>query len=61
VLSDKVEELKKTKEAVTVLHKLKVWPDIEKVCRYAKLYCLLNNNQAMWTNVLNDEIFGPCL
>jgi len=31
VLSDKVQEIKKTKEAVTVLHKLKVWPDIEKV------------------------------
>jgi len=31
VLSDKVQELKKTKEAVAVLHKLKVWPDIEKV------------------------------
>jgi large subunit ribosomal protein L4e len=31
VLSDKVQELKKTKEAVTVLHKLKIWPDIEKV------------------------------
>lgn len=31
VLSDKVQELKKTKEAVGVLHKLKVWPDIEKV------------------------------
>lgn len=31
VLSDKVEELKKTKEAVTVLRKLKVWSEIEKV------------------------------
>jgi large subunit ribosomal protein L4e len=31
VLSDKVQEIKKTKEAVTVLHKLKIWPDIEKV------------------------------
>jgi len=31
VVSDKVQELKKTKEAVSVLHKLKVWPDIEKV------------------------------
>ena len=31
VLSDKVQELKKTKEAVTVLRKLKVWSDIEKV------------------------------
>lgn len=30
VLSDKVEELKKTKEAVGVLRKLKAWPDIEK-------------------------------
>jgi len=31
VLSDKVEELKKTKEAVTVLRKLKAWNEIEKV------------------------------
>jgi large subunit ribosomal protein L4e len=31
VLTDKIQELKKTKEAVGVLHKLKVWPDIEKV------------------------------
>lgn len=31
VLTDKVQELKKTKEAVAVLQKLKVWPDIEKV------------------------------
>lgn len=31
VLDDKVEEIKKTKEAVGVLRKLKVWPDIEKV------------------------------
>lgn len=31
VLSDKVEELKKTKEAVGVLRKLKLWPEIEKV------------------------------
>jgi large subunit ribosomal protein L4e len=38
VLSDKVEELKKTKEAVTVLRKLKVWSEIEKVC-----ICLLGN------------------
>jgi len=31
VLEDKVQEVKKTKEAVTVLRKLNVWPDIEKV------------------------------
>merc|ERR1712076_189409 len=31
VLSDKVEELKKTKEAVGVLRKVKAWSDIEKV------------------------------
>ncbi|RNA04149.1 60S ribosomal L4 [Brachionus plicatilis] len=31
VLSDKVEEVKKTKEAVAVLRKLKAWNDIEKV------------------------------
>lgn len=31
VLSDKVEELKKTKEAVGVLRKIKAWEDIEKV------------------------------
>jgi len=31
VVSDKVEEIKKTKEAVTVLKKLKAWSDIEKV------------------------------
>lgn len=31
VLSDKVEELKKTKEAVGVLRKIKAWSDIEKV------------------------------
>merc|ERR1712154_678259 len=31
VLSDKVEEIKKTKEAVQVLKKLKAWSDIEKV------------------------------
>ncbi|ESO06800.1 hypothetical protein HELRODRAFT_185478 [Helobdella robusta] len=31
VLSDKVQEIKKTKEAVGVLRKLKAWPDIEKV------------------------------
>jgi len=31
VLSDKVEELKKTKEAVHVLRKFKVWSEIEKV------------------------------
>jgi len=31
VLSDKVEELKKTKEAVQVLRKLKLWSEIEKV------------------------------
>jgi len=33
VLEDKVQELKKTKEAVAALHKLNVWPDIEKVMR----------------------------
>jgi len=31
VISDKIEELKKTKEAVTVLRKFGAWPDIEKV------------------------------
>ncbi|CAH1789070.1 unnamed protein product [Owenia fusiformis] len=31
VMSDKIEELKKTKEAVQVLKKLKAWPDIQKV------------------------------
>jgi len=31
VVSDKVEELKKTKEAVTLLKKVKAWSDIEKV------------------------------
>ncbi|BFY97581.1 hypothetical protein BsWGS_00621 [Bradybaena similaris] len=31
VISDKVEEIKKTKEAVAVLKKLKAWKDIEKV------------------------------
>lgn len=31
VVSDKVEELKRTKEAVQVLRKLKAWSDIEKV------------------------------
>merc|ERR1719411_2458914 len=31
VLSDKVEEVKKTKEAVAVLKRLKAWSDIEKV------------------------------
>jgi len=33
VLEDKVQEVKKTKEAVTVLRKLNVWPDIEKVIK----------------------------
>jgi len=32
VLNDKVQELKKTKEAVGVLRKLKAWREIEKVC-----------------------------
>jgi large subunit ribosomal protein L4e len=31
IVSDKIQELKKTKEAVGVLRKLKAWPDIEKV------------------------------
>jgi len=31
VVSDKVEEMKKTKEAVTLLKKLRAWQDIEKV------------------------------
>jgi len=31
VISDKVEEYKKTKEAVALLRRLKAWPDIEKV------------------------------
>lgn len=31
VVSDKIEEIKKTKEAVLVLKKLKAWSDIEKV------------------------------
>jgi large subunit ribosomal protein L4e len=31
VITDKIQELKKTKEAVTVLRKLKAWADIEKV------------------------------
>ena len=31
VLSDKVEEYKRTKDAVQLLKRLKVWPDIEKV------------------------------
>jgi large subunit ribosomal protein L4e len=31
VLSDKVEEVKKTKEAVRILRKLNAWKDIEKV------------------------------
>jgi len=31
VISDKVEEYKKTKEAVGLLRRLKAWPDIEKV------------------------------
>lgn len=31
VVSDKIQEVKKTKEAVGVLRKLKAWPDIEKV------------------------------
>jgi len=33
VLDDKVQEVKKTKEAVAVLRKLNVWPDIEKVTK----------------------------
>ena len=32
VVSDKVEEYKKTKEAVSLLKKLKAWQDILKVC-----------------------------
>ena len=35
VLSDKVEELKRTKEAVAVLKKLHAWSDIEKVISLA--------------------------
>lgn len=38
VISDKVEEIKKTKEAVAVLKKLKAWKDIEKVCVYVYVY-----------------------
>ena len=34
VLDDKVESLKKTKEATQMLKKLKAWTDIEKVSTY---------------------------
>lgn len=40
VLEDKVQEVKKTKEAVTVLHKLNVWPDIEKVINALLLFLI---------------------
>ena len=33
VLSDKVEEYKRTKDAVQLLKRMKVWPDIEKVMK----------------------------
>ena len=32
VLCDKVEELKKTKQAIGVLRKINAWQEIEKVC-----------------------------
>ena len=32
VLSDKVEEMKKTKQAIGVLRKINAWQEIEKVC-----------------------------
>lgn len=35
VLSDKIEEIKRTKDAVRVLKKLKAWKDIEKVNYYS--------------------------
>ena len=40
VLEDKVQEVKKTKEAVSVLRKLNVWPDIEKVIKLTNLLSL---------------------
>ena len=40
VVSDKVEEMKKTKEAVGLLKKLKAWSDIEKVCLLVFILCV---------------------
>lgn len=34
MITDKVQEYKKTKDAVTLLRRLKAWSDIEKVCKY---------------------------
>lgn len=42
ILEDKVQEVKKTKEAVSVLQGLNVWPDIEKVLKLIEIcYCYL--------------------
>ena len=41
VVSDKVEEMKKTKEAVGLLKKLKAWSDIEKVCLFIFCVCYI--------------------
>jgi ribosomal protein L4 len=54
VLSDKIQELKKTKEAVTVLHKLKIWPDIEKVAEVYDLDSVLGTGRGV------DELVFWC-
>ena len=54
VLSDKVEELKKTKEAVGVLRKLKAWDDIEKVTQC--LSSLHNFELSQWMGNVTDSI-----
>ena len=58
VISDKIEELKKTKEAVGVLRKIKAWADIEKVSFCPNLD-FLGNKMMIFTSVrvvdINDN------
>ena len=58
VLSDKVEELKKTKEAVGVLRKLKAWDDIEKVSIFHNYQF---NIWLIWVEYDEFISSGPCL
>lgn len=59
VVSDKVQELAKTKQAVQFLRRIKAWADIQKVCDFcnfclkkivSKIFCMMN---CFWSVFMN--------
>jgi len=55
VVSDKVQEYNKTKQAVVLLRRLRAWTDVQKVFK-SNLISIKN-----LFNKMMSSLFGPCL